>query len=180
MPSSPKPQVRLGHCITIGQTESGKSLLNKQLARTRYKAHGVKVIVLDVMQDPDWEADEMFDDADEFLAYVKDPDMCLQAALFIDEAGQSINKYLEAFNWLTTQSRHFGHQTHLITQRAEMVSPTIRNQCLTVFAFNVNYRDAKKYSEDFNCKELLAAENLPQGHYIQKTRHKPIQRGRMW
>lgn len=170
---------KTGHCITIGQTESGKTLLNKALAQN-YRKHGIKVIVLDPMMDPDWNADQTFDNPERFLAYVKNPDKCLQSAIFIDEAGTTVGRHIAAFEWLTTQSRHHGHVCHLMTQRAEMVNKTMRSQCSTLFAFNVCIDDAKNYAKDFNCKEVLKAESLPQGHFIQVTRFQPPKYGKMF
>jgi hypothetical protein len=169
----------MGHVITIGQTESGKTILNKRLSHW-YKKNGIGVVVLDVMRDPDWAADYLTDDAEQFLAFVKNPKKCLQCALFIDEAGGTIPRYADAFGWLTTQSRHHGHVCHLITQRAQMVTPTIRNQCSTLYIFNVNGKDAKIYAEDFNSPEALKAPTLPQGHCIKIQRFKSPQTLRMW
>jgi hypothetical protein len=169
----------MGHVITIGQTESGKSILNKKLSHW-FRKNGIGVAVLDVMRDPGWAADFITDDPDDFLAFVKNPDLCLQCGLFIDEAGQALDRYADSFAWLTTQSRHHGHVCHLITQRAQQVSPTVRNQCSTLHAFNVNPRDAKIYAEDFNNPEILKAPNLPQGYCIKVQRFKPTQMLRMW
>jgi hypothetical protein len=176
--------MRTGHCITIGQTESGKSILNKRLARN-YQRHGIGVVVLDPLRDPDWAEPGasnfvMCKDPDEFLALVKDPDRCLQCALFVDEAGMSINRYAVEYQWLTTMSRHHGHVTHLIAQRAQMISPTIRSQCRTCFAFNVGSKDAKEYAQDFNCDMLLDAQHLAQGEFIRATRFEAPARFRLW
>lgn len=169
----------MGHCITIGQTESGKSILNKRLSKW-YKSNGIGVIVLDIMRDPDWAADYLTDDAEDFLEFVKNPRKCLQCALFIDEAGSSLDKYAKAFEWLTTQSRHHGHICHLITQRAPQVSLTTRSQCSTLYAFNIDGDDAKAYKKAFNEPALLKCPDLPQGHCIKKQRFKPPQLLRMW
>jgi hypothetical protein len=169
----------MGHVITIGQTESGKTICNKRLAAW-YKRNGVGVIVLDVMKDPDWNADFITDDADEYMAFVRDPRRCLQCALFIDEAGSSLDRYLQTNEWLTTQSRHHGHICHLITQRAPQVSLTTRSQCSTVYAFNIDPDDAKAYRKSFNEPALMRCPDLPQGHCIKKQRFHPPQLLRMW
>lgn len=170
---------RYGHCITIGQTESGKTILNKRLAAW-YRAHGVKIVVLDPMHDPEWKADAIFDDPDKFMAYVKNPDLCLQAALFIDEAGSNIGRYMQTAEWLTTQSRHHGHVCHLITQRAEMVNKTMREQCRTLFAFNVCMDDAKQYRKSFNRDEILGVVDYPQGMCLQVTRFEQPKQWKLW
>ena len=178
--------VRTGHCITIGQTESGKTILNKRLAR-RYQRAGIVCVVLDPLGDPEWKDPStpdqnfvMLDDSQAFLDLVFDPDRCLQAAIFIDEAGMSISKYSAEYDKLTTVSRHFGHVVHVIAQRAQMVSATLRSQCRTCFAFNVNGDDAKLYSKDFNCPQILDAPNLVQGEFIQATRFENSKRFRLW
>lgn len=179
MKKKPQYLTRYGHCITIGQTESGKTILNKKLAAW-YKSHGIKIVVLDPMRDPEWKADAIFDDCEKFMDYVKDPDKCLQAALFIDEAGSNVGRYMQTAEWLTTQSRHHGHVCHLITQRAEMVNKTMRSQCRTLFAFNVCLDDCRNYAKDFNCKRILDAENFPQGQCLQVTRFEQPKMWKMW
>lgn len=163
------------HSITVGQTLSGKSILNKKLA-AHYKRNGIGVLVLDVMLDPGWNADFITDDPEKYMALVRDPRKCLQCALFIDEAGDALDRYLKTFNWLTTQSRHHGHRCHLITQRAQQVSPTVRSQCSILYAFNIGAKDAKIYGDDFNAP-LVAnkAPMLPQGQCIKIQRFKPPQ-----
>jgi hypothetical protein len=168
-----------GHCITIGMTRSGKSIYNKRRAAW-FKKHGIGVVVLDCMKDPGWNADFITKDPDEFMDFVWDPSRCLQCALFIDEAGYSLDKYSGAADKLTTQGRHLGHVVHLITQRAVMVSVNIRSQCDTVIAFQVNRNDAKTYANDWNCEKILDAPNLPQGHFICATRFRPVTYGRLW
>lgn len=170
---------RYGHTITIGQTESGKTILNKRLAAW-YKKHGIKVVVLDPMRDPGWNADAIFDDPEEYMAYVRNPDLCLQAALFIDEAGSNIGRYMQTAEWLTTQSRHHGMVCNLITQRAEMVNKTMREQCRTLFAFNVCLDDCKAYSRSFNQPQIMNAQNFAQGHCLQVTRFEQPKRWKLW
>ena len=172
------------HSIIIGQTLSGKTTLAKRLAAW-YLANGIGVVVLDPMNDPGWNPDGaenfiLFTNAEEFLDFVKDPDRCLQAAIFVDESGMILDKYAEKFNWLTCQGRHHGHVVHLLAQRAEMISKTLRSQCSTVFAFNINPDDAKAYARDFNAPAIMDAPNLPQGQYIKVSRFSPVKRGRLW
>lgn len=165
----------MGHAIIIGQTESGKSTLAKQLAGW-YRRHGIGVLVLDPMKDPGWQADWMTDNPDEFLRTVRDPDQCLQCALFIDESGESINKFDKEFNWITCRSRHHGHVAHLISQRAQDINASTRAQATTLYIFNVNADDAKQYARDFNAPAALEAPHLPQGTCIKIERFKAPQR----
>lgn len=172
------------HSLTIGQTLSGKTALNKLLSNG-YLARGVGVVVLDPMNDPGWNTegrDNFFQtqDAEEFLDFVMDPERCLQAALFVDETGISIDKYAVKFSWLTCQSRHHGMRSHIIANRAEMVSKNIRSQCSTLYLFNSNLEDCKTYAKDFNCPAILEGQNLPQGHFLKVQRFRPVIRGRLW
>lgn len=170
---------RSGHCLLIGQTESGKTICAQRIAQA-YKAGGIKVCVLDPMKDPKWNADFITDNPDEYFSLVMDPDRSLQCALFIDEAGQSLDRYVGKQQWLTCQARHHGHVTHIISQRAQQVDTTIRSQCSTVYAFNVAVDDAKLYAKSFNAPVLLKCPTLPQGHCIRVQRFQPTQYLRMW
>ena len=173
--------MRLKHTITIGETESGKTVLNKRLA-AYYRENGIKNCVLDPMMDPEWPADFMTRDPVEFLAFVKNPDKCLRCALFVDETGMSLDKYAVEYQWLSTTSRHHGHACHFISQRAQQINATIRSQCSILYMFRVNYKDAKVYSEDFNFPDSIArqAPDLKQGEYFRIARFEPVSRFRLW
>lgn len=170
--------MKTGHCLTIGQTESGKTSINRALAH-KYQSAGISCAVLDRMLDPRWKnpaapgACWTTQDPDEFLDFVTDPDRCLSAAIFIDEAGLTIGRYNDAWDELTVTGRQFGLVVHLIAQRAQMVSATLRSQCRTLFAFNVDPRDAKTYALEFNCPDIMEAPNLAQGEFIMKSRYIP-------
>jgi len=169
-----------GHSLTIGQTMSGKTILNQRLSRI-FRRSGVNTIVLDPHRDPNWDATIMFQHFEEFMSFVKDPDRCQQCALFIDESGMSLNKYDVDCDWLTLTARHHGHRTHIIANRAIMISPNMRSQCETLYAFQVNATDAKTYANDFNCPSLAEiGPNLRQGEFLKITRFQPIQRFRLW
>lgn len=178
----------IGHTIIVGQTLSGKTTLAKKLAAL-YRSRGVAVCVLDPNKDPDWNPETkgahadgfyMDDDPVRFMQYIRDPDQCLQAAIFIDEGGDMLNKYDTEFNWITTRSRHHGHVAHLCTQRAQQLSVTIRSQCSILYCFNISIPDAKIYAVDFNAPELLNAPKLPQGQFLRVERFKPTVHKRLW
>lgn len=168
-----------GHVLTIGQTMSGKTLCNQKLAQW-YKSHEIGVIVLDRMKDPAWNADYMTGDVDDFMSFVRDPDKCVQCALFVDDGGGTLNKFQMDFDWLTTESRHHGHVCHIITQRAQQINLNIRSQCTVFNCFNINPKDCKILAEDFNCPEILEAHKLPKGHFYRVERFKETKLLCMW
>lgn len=172
--------VEKGHSLTIGQTLSGKTILNQRLSRL-YRKRGVQTVVLDPHNDPGWAASVLFKHFDEFLAFVKSPSKCRQCALFIDESGISLDKYDIECDWLTVSARHHGHRTHIIANRAEIVSRNMRSQCETLYTFQVCATDANQYANDFNCPMLkTVGPVLAQGEFLKITRYQPVKRLRLW
>src|SRR5271154_7447046 len=101
----------MAHSLVLGMTESGKTTLAKRMA-WRYQARDVKVIVLDPLCDPEWQADFQTSDPEEFLSAFWASQKC---AVFIDEAGQSIGRYNEVMQRTATRGRHWGHAVHFVT-----------------------------------------------------------------
>lgn len=93
-----------------------------------------------------------------------------QCALFVDESGTAIGRYAKDMGVLATQSRHFGHKSHFITQRASMLDPTIRDQCDTLFVFRVGKRDSDTLAEEFGYSIIKDAHNLEKGHCFKLSR----------
>ena len=91
-------------------------------------------MVLDPILDK-WAADVLTADPEYFMELAMHPETeC--CALFIDESGEMIGQYNTEMFTLATRSRHKGHNTHLITQRANSLNPTVRTQCAYLFLFN--------------------------------------------
>ena len=157
-------------------TESGKTTLAKQLARI-YRSQKLGVIVLDPMNDPEWDADYKSDNNEEFLSVVKNSESC---HVFVDEAGDAIGRYDVVMQQLATKFRHFGHSCYFITQRGAQLSATIRAQCRHLFLFTSAADDCKTLAREYNQPELLTANNLPQGHYFHAARFAQLQRGQLW
>lgn len=168
-----------GHMLIVGLTLSGKSTLAKALSE-KYTAAGIQCIVLDHMRDPGWHAAHVFDEPNDFLDYVTDPDLCQGCALFVDEGGLNLDRYDKRYQWLTTTSRHHGHRTHIISQRAESIDRTTRSQCTTLAAFALPPKDCKMYASDFNCPEVLHCASFPQGQYVYKRGFSAAQIRRMF
>lgn len=164
----------LGHAIIVGQTMSGKTTLAKRMA-SAFRQRGVGVVVLDPLRD-EWDCDVLFRYSQTFLSYARDPRMCARCALFIDESSMSLGLFDSENSWITCQSRHHGHVAHLISQRAQQISTTIRSQCSRLYCFSVSGYDAKLYARDFNCEMIeQEAPSLRQGEYIYVSRfEKPV------
>jgi GTPase SAR1 family protein len=169
-----------GHMLIVGPTQCGKTTFAKRLAGS-YAKRGVASIVLDPLKDPDWPTQYRFDNSGAFFNYVRNPHRCKSCALFVDESGIALSKYDDALLWLTTTSRHHGHRAHLIAQRAEMVNKTIRSQCTTLVAFQINKNDAAAYASDWNCEDILStAPRLARGQYMVVSRFNKPTYHQLW
>lgn len=147
-------------------TGSGKTTLAKQMIQA-YKTKGIKTLVLDPLQDPEWQADFQTDDPALFLRAMYE---CRSCALFVDESGAAIGRYAGEMQKLATQSRHFGHKAHFITQRGAQLDRTVRDQCSTLFVFRTGATDAKTFAEEFGYAELSTANQLQKGEAFKVTR----------
>ncbi len=164
-----------GHVLIVGMTESGKSSLARAMARD-YEQAGHTPIVLDVTRNRGWGSTAIsFCDPDEFLLYVRNPAKCLRQPIFIEESGLSVDKFDTRYQWLTTFSRHHGLRCHIVAQRAEMVSKTVRSQCANLIAFGLPFDDAKAYAREYNGPEIMQCTTFRPGTYIHKTRYDPGQ-----
>lgn len=147
-------------------TESGKTTLAKRLANV-YRDNATRAIVLDPLLDPQWPADLVTADPGQFLGTCRLSRSC---ALFVDESGEVIGQYEREMFWLATRARHHGHKSHFITQRASMLSPTVRGQCSHLFCFAVSMDDAKILAAEWNRPELKEANTLQQFEYFYAPR----------
>lgn len=147
-------------------TSSGKTTLAKSLAR-EYRKRGYGVLVLDPLLDSGWSADLLTDNPDKFLKSATASRGC---KLFCDESGETIGRYNDSMFWLATRARHFGHQSHFITQRVVQLNKTVRDQCVHLFAFRISTIDAKTLSIDWSNDMLINASRLDKFHFFQTSR----------
>lgn len=150
------------HVLINGMTESGKTTLAKRLA-AKYKESNVGVIVLDPLHDPQWQADFQTADPDEFLSVVRQSQRC---AVFIDEAGESVGQFDKQMHWLATRARHYGHNSHFLSQRGAQLAKTVRDQCSRLFLFCSSLDDCKIHAREWNKEELKQANSLAVGEYF--------------
>lgn len=157
------------HCLIIGRTLSGKTTFGKKKAKA-LKRQGKLVFVLDPFLDPEWEADFITDDKDEFLQVVW---ANKNAAVFVDEGGSTVGKYSEVMNELATRGRHWGHKVYFISQRAKQISTTIRTQCSELVIFKQSQNDSKDLSDEFVEPIILQADKLAKGEFYYVRDNQP-------
>ena len=163
------------HVLIVGMTESGKTTLAVQLAKSA-RDQGIPVVVLDPLADPRWQADHIGSDPVAFLDIAQRSRSC---ALFIDESAEVIGRYNDAMFWLATRARHYGHKSYFITQRTAQLAKTIRDQCRHLFMFCVSMNDAKIMADEFNREELRKANELAQFEYFYISRFGTVEKRRV-
>jgi hypothetical protein len=164
------------HMAIYGMTESGKTTLAKELC-ARYSALGHGTLVLDPLMDPEWKADLIFSDPDEFLEAFWASRSC---RAFIDESGEVVGRYDKAMIKTATKGRHWGHSVHYLTQRASLLSKTVRDQCGAMALFCSSKGDGKIHADEWNRDELAQCHTLAQGEYYYCTRFGQIKRLKLW
>lgn len=160
------------HVLICGMTASGKSYAAKRLA-ARALARGKSVLVFDPLRDS-FPATWRTANLDALLTAAKRSRNCL---IIIDEALTNIGLGVgekAKFLWLATMSRHCGHQVVFICQRLRGLSPTIRDNCRTLFLFSVHKESAEIVAEAFNDDGLRRAPELPAFHFFYKEFFKPL------
>lgn len=164
------------HVAIYGQTLSGKSTLAKKLAAD-YKSKGIGVLVYDPVNDNSWPHDFKTNNFTEFLRVYWQSEKCM---VFIDEAGDVCGQYANEAIKTATKGRHRGHLNHYITQRARLISPTIRDQCSTLFLFNSGLKDCITHSEEWNAPELKDGTKLEQGEFFLVRRMGGVSRQKLF
>ncbi len=166
------------HSLVIGMTGSGKTTLATRFSQ-EYRRRGVKVIVLDPMIDPRWQADYITNDRYQFLAVLQSPET-QSCAVFVDESAEMIGHYKNEMFWLATRGRHLGHNCHFVCQRAKQLAPTVRDQCEHLFMFNCSFDDSKELANEFAKVELREAHTLAKGEYFYAPRWGSIERRKVF
>ena len=149
------------HVAIYGQTESGKSTLAKMLA-AQFMAKGHGVLAYDPVNDPEWKASFKTNNFDIFLEYYWKSELCMS---FIDEASRVCKHHAADAIQTATMGRHKGHRNYYISQRANLIDVTIRDQCSHLFLFNSGLKDSILHAEEWNQPELKNATSLAKGEY---------------
>lgn len=166
----------MAHSLILGMTESGKTTLAKKLAAS-YQARGIKVLVLDPMGDPEWNADFQTSSVNTFLDVFWSSRRC---AAFIDEAGEAVGQFDKVMHKTATKGRHWGHSVHYLSQRGAQIARTVRDQCGNLFLFTTALEDSKIHANEWNKPELRNANALEQGHYYHATRFGKLSKNQLW
>lgn len=154
------------HTLIVGQTGSGKTSLGVDLAGEFYR-QGWGLLVLDPTFDSRWpkDADRVFQ-THEFGPFWSAFWQSRNCAVFIDEGGQSLNRWNVNMDKVATQGRHLGHVVHVLTQRGAQVSRTIRDQMSHFYFFRTRRADCKVFAEDLENEGILEANSLDDFEYI--------------
>jgi len=168
----------MAHCLIAGRCESGKSTLARRLAR-EYAERGIQSLALDPIGDPKWKEVSAFctSDSSQFMEVAGASRSC---ALFVDESGEVIGRYNSEMFALATRFRHYGHRVHFLTQRPAQLSPTVRDQCSTMYLFACSMKDAKILSDEWGRQEIADAHKLNQGEFFFLPRFGDCARGRIF
>lgn len=123
--------------------------------------------MIDPTSDPNWHADYVTRNQDEFLRVYWQSVSC---AAFFDEGSRSVGKYNLATEDTATLGRHRGHINHYIMQRIVQVPPIVRDQCTELFLFRSSRKDGVTLAEEWAIPELEQCAELPLLHYFHATR----------
>lgn len=163
------------HTIIIGMTESGKTSIAKMICEG-LKKKKKKTAVLDPLLDPDWDADFITADKDEFITHCKAQQ---NLYIFIDEGSESVGRYDTTMQWFATQSRHWGHSCFFISQGITQMSPIIADQSSRAIVFSVSYTNIDIIAEKWNMPELRKVPRMEKGEFYVIDRFNPLQRGKV-
>lgn len=149
------------HSIILGITGTGKTTLAKRLSNQSQR----QVVVLEPFTTGGWNSNAYFaQDADEVLAIAQSNK---NLDIFIDESAETLCRD-NAFQFLATRSRQYGHRVFFIAQRASQILPVIRNNCETVYCFRQSKKDAEIIANDLADDCFLQCAKLSKGECIAK------------
>ena len=154
------------HRLIVGGTMTGKTTLAKQLV-TEAATRGLIATVHDPLMS-DWPGGAIvLHDADEYYAVLLARIKAGQRQLNVCDEADLVYSHAERDRyWVATRGRHYGLENIFITQRPQMLAPTIRTQCTELFCFRVAESDAALLSQDFSDTRIKSVSELQQGEYF--------------
>lgn len=147
------------HVLITGVTGTGKTRLVRALIE-RFRRG---VLVFDPNGEPGWPTEHVYDDPEAFAKAARE---ARHAVLVIDEAPELLKRYDATYQWLATRARHLGHLCIFLSQRPNLLPPTVRGQCSHIFAFHLSFTDAKLLADERGVAELLGATQLRLGEFL--------------
>jgi len=164
------------HSLIVGMTESGKTLLSKCFIKI-FNQKGINSLVLDPMQDPEFNATYQTSNPDEFLQMVFLSRSC---HVYVDETGDAIGHYNPTMQTLATKGRHNGHSCFFISQSVVQMPPIIRGQSSQIYLFATDNDGCKRIANEYNSKNFMEGTKLKQGEFLHKTRFGKITKGNVF
>lgn len=94
------------------------------------------------------------------------------ALIVIDDAQKVLTNQAAAkeWEWFVTESRHRGHQTMILAQRATCIPPLYRENMRYLYLYAVNPDTAEVWAEEFGDPSLVKAAGLSPHDCYYKTR----------
>lgn len=155
----------MAHKLIVGQTLSGKSTLAKQMEADSF-AKGIPSIIYDPTLSPDWKSELVTDDEETFYHFLHViAEESPNALVIVDEADTLLSMAHRHNWWLFQRGRHFGFECIAITQRPQLVAPSIRNNAPELFIFQSGKNDSAFLGDDYGV-DLSGAVDLQQGRFL--------------
>lgn len=153
------------HVGIFGSSMTGKSTLARRFSRTSQRN---QIIYDPTAHGQDWTDgwkpdDSHFFGGDKFAKVYERPDEFIRKAtrgadadIFADEAADVFALSMTANHPLITKGRHNGLRVFVISQRPQMVAPTVRNQTSLIYVFRLSRSDLDTVVKDagFNVGDI--------------------------
>lgn len=147
------------HIAINGQTTFGKTFVAQELCAD-FRRRGIGTLVLDPRWHK-WDCDWFTDDAEAFLRKAQNSRRC---ALFAEEWGEHARR-LPHFEWIATQSRHWGHRAIISCQSPRQISTTVRENVEELYLFHLGDKGGALWSEQFG-PETIGANALGKREFL--------------
>ena len=148
------------HGSIYGRSYTGKTYVAQMIAK-KCRSLGYPVAVFDphFFGETDWQCDYITANKKDFVEffYTHIGYLCI-----IDEAGANFNAKDVR---MCSQGRHWGHTVFLLSQRAQQVDKTMRDQCDSFgLIFRQDVDDSKALSRQFIYDDVATANELENRH----------------
>lgn len=141
------------HTFYTGVSMTGKTTLARivarQLAAQRQNGAVFDPTLTETLGGGWPEGWPVFTDADEFLDFIESDKCVGPIHLFIDEADEVFEHSMKWNFWIAKKGRHMGMFLHVMTQRPNMIHPTVRNQLHRCYMFRLAADDVASIGRDY-------------------------------